>query len=54
MTLDTDIISEIYTALETLGLGAVGSLRDTLDDREVLTLLRQWNQEQTKPSPLTK
>jgi hypothetical protein len=42
------IIGEIYGALERLGadpelLAIVGSWRDTLDDAEVLALLRRYN-----------
>lgn len=46
--LDTEIRSEIFRALEYLGadrklLATVGSWGDTLDDVEVLKLLKQWN-----------
>jgi hypothetical protein len=42
------IADELYTALERLGadeelLSVVGSWRDTLDDAEVLALLREYN-----------
>jgi hypothetical protein len=45
---NTQIASEIYTALERLDaapelLAIVGSWRDTLDDAEVLRLLREYN-----------
>ena len=44
----SEIRSEIYRALEYLGadarlLATVGSWGDTLDDAEVLKLLKQWN-----------
>jgi hypothetical protein len=43
-----EIVGEIYTILERLGaepelLAIVGSWRDTLDDWEVLSLLREYN-----------
>ena len=43
------IVREIYTALEKLGapyklLAAVGSWGDTLDDAEVLDMLKTWNE----------
>jgi hypothetical protein len=40
------IVGEMYAALERLDeelLATVGSWRDTLDDREVLSLLRDYN-----------
>lgn len=42
------IVGEIYAALERLDtdeelLSIIGSWRDTLDDREVLSLLRDYN-----------
>ena len=48
MTIEMQIRSEIYRALERLGadrklLATVGSWGDTLTDDEVLTLLKQWN-----------
>lgn len=47
-TIQSEIRSEIYRALESLGadprlLATVGSWGDTLDDTEVLKLLKQWN-----------
>lgn len=46
---ESQIRSEIYRALEYLGadrklLAAVGSWGDTLDDAEVLMLLKKWNE----------
>jgi len=43
------IVAEIVKALEKLGapgklLGAIDSWSDTLDDAEVLELLRMWNE----------
>jgi hypothetical protein len=43
------IVREIYTALEKLSapyklLAAVGSWGDTLEDAEVLDLLKTWNE----------
>jgi hypothetical protein len=43
-----EIVHEIYTALEKLGadpklLGVVGSWGDTLDDAQVLDMLKTWN-----------
>ena len=48
MTVEMEIRSEIYRALETLGadrklLATVGSWGDTLQDEEVLQLLKEWN-----------
>ena len=47
-SMEMQIRAEIYKALETLGankhlLGIVGSWGDTLDDSEVLELLKPWN-----------
>jgi len=50
LTTEQQIRSEIYGALEHLGadrellklLGTIGSWGDTLDDEEVLRLLREW------------
>jgi len=49
MTVEDEIRSEIYRALELLGanrelLATVGSWADTLDDEEVLKLLKHWNE----------
>lgn len=46
--LESEIRSEIYRALEYLGadrqlLATVGSWGDTLEDAEVLRLLKEWN-----------
>lgn len=46
--LKEQIATEFYAALERLGadeelLSIVGSWRDTLDDAEVLSLLREYN-----------
>ncbi len=43
------IVGEIYKAMEDLGappklLGIVGSWCDTLDDADVLVMLRLWNE----------
>ncbi len=43
-----EIHAEIMTALRTLGadrelLGTVGSWGDTLEDAEILRLLKEWN-----------
>ena len=51
--MDGQIRSEIYRALELLGanhelLAAVGSWGDTMDDSEVLRLLREWNTAEEK------
>lgn len=48
MAIESEIRAEIYTALEKLGadkelLATIGSWGDTLDDREVLELLRMHN-----------
>lgn len=45
--------SEIYRAFELLGagrelLGTIGSWGDTLDDKEVLTLLKDWNADESR------
>jgi hypothetical protein len=47
--LKRQIANEIYTSLERLDadpnlLAIVGSWCDTLDDEEILQLLREWNQ----------
>jgi hypothetical protein len=47
--LTAQIVREIYTVLERLGadlelLAVVGSWRDTLDDAEVLSMLREYNE----------
>jgi hypothetical protein len=44
------IVGNLYRAFENAGadrqlLAAVGSWRDTLEDEEVLALLKQWNAE---------
>jgi hypothetical protein len=46
--LNAQIVREVYTALERLGAGPellaiVGSWRDTLDDADVLRMLREYN-----------
>jgi len=48
-SIEAQIRSEIYRAMELLGadrqlLGTVGSWGDTLDDEEVLKLLKHWNE----------
>lgn len=55
--IDDIIRAEIYKALETLGadielLGAVGSWKDTLEDLDVLDLLKDWNEENARPAPV--
>ena len=47
--IESEIKDEIYRAMEKLGapyklLAAVGSWGDTLDDAEVLDMLRTWNE----------
>ena len=47
-TLETQIRAEIYKAFEKLHadrrlLATIGSWRDTLDDAEVLSVLKMWN-----------
>jgi hypothetical protein len=47
LTIEQQIRAEIYCALEVLGadrelLGTIGSWGDTLDDAEVLSLLKEW------------
>ena len=46
---ENQIVREIYTAFETLGadpglLSAFGSWGDTLDDAEILKMLKSWNE----------
>ena len=53
LSIDSQIRSEIYLALELLSanhelLGTVGSWGDTLDDEQVLELLKEWNQAEEK------
>ncbi len=48
MAMKSDIAREVYKAIKTLGgdrelLSTVGSYGDTLDDDDVLILLRRWN-----------
>lgn len=48
MNLKVQIAHELYRALRTLGadkelLSTVGSYGDTLDDDDVLALLKSWN-----------
>jgi hypothetical protein len=57
MTIEQQIRSEIYRAFELLGanrelLGTVGSWGDTLNDEEVLTLLKEWNAEEARREKL--
>lgn len=53
LTIEQQIRSEIYRAFELLGagrelLGTIGSWGDTLDDKEVLTLLKDWNADESR------
>jgi hypothetical protein len=53
LNIDGQIRSEIYRALELLGanhelLATVGSWGDTIDDEEVVRLLREWNAAEEK------
>jgi hypothetical protein len=55
-TLGQQIRSEIYLVFEILGtwrelLATIGSWGDTLDDVEVLTLLKKWNAESSHADP---
>lgn len=48
------IAKELYQAIQTLGgsgqlLSIVGSYGDTLNDDEVLTMLRRWNDQHRTP-----
>jgi hypothetical protein len=48
LTIEQQIRAEIYCAFELLGadrelLGTIGSWGDTLDDVEILRLLKEWN-----------
>lgn len=48
------IARELYKAIETLGgsgqlLATVGSYGDTLDDDDVLAMLRTWNDQHRTP-----
>ena len=56
MTVEQEIRSEIYLAFEILGargelLATIGSWGDTLDDAEVLTLLKKFNAESSDAYP---
>jgi hypothetical protein len=53
MTLDRQIRIEIYRAFELMKaashlLAAIGSWGDTLEDDEVLKLLKQWNEDEAR------
>lgn len=53
MPIEGEIRSEIYRACELLGadrelLGTVGSWGDSLNDEEVLKLLKEWNEAEEK------
>ena len=53
MTIELSIRLEIFRAFKRLGadrelLSIIGSWGDTLDDREVLRLLKEWNMEKAK------
>lgn len=57
LTIEQQIRSEIYRALELLGadrelLATIGSWGDTLDDEAVLTLLKDWNTDETRRGKL--
>jgi hypothetical protein len=52
--LRAQIARELYKAIETLGgsgqlLATVGSYGDTLDDDDVLAMLRAWNDQHRTP-----
>lgn len=54
MDTKTKIASELYKAIRHIGgsgqlLSIVGSYGDTLDDADVLALLRQWNDRHRAP-----
>jgi hypothetical protein len=48
-TVNSEVVSEIYKAMEKLGagsdlLGIVGSWGDSLPESQVLSMLRSWNE----------
>jgi hypothetical protein len=54
MTAKQKIAKELYQAINTLGgsgqlLSIVGSYGDTLEDDDVLAMLRQWNDQHRTP-----
>lgn len=57
LTIGQQIRAEIYRAFELLGAGrellaAIGSWGDTLDDKEILRLLKEWNAEEARRGKL--
>ena len=57
LTIEQQIRSEIYRAFEILGAGAellatIGSWGDTLDDSEILRVLKEWNTEEARRGKL--
>ena len=57
MTLEMQIRSEIYVAMESLGapprlLAVIGSWGDTLSDEAVLALLKEWNETGQAPETI--
>ena len=57
LTIEQQIRSEIYRAFELLGanrelLGTIGSWGDTLDDTEILRLLKEWNADEARREKL--
>lgn len=53
MTIELRIRLEIFRAFKRLGadrelLSIIGSWGDTLDDKEVLSLLKEWNMDKAK------
>jgi len=56
-TIEQQIRAEIYRAFELLGadrelLGTIGSWGDTLDDKEILRLLKEWNTDEARREKL--
>jgi hypothetical protein len=57
LTIEQQIRSEIYRAFEILGanselLATIGSWGDTLDDEEILRLLKEWNTDEARREKL--
>lgn len=57
MTIEQSIREEIYLAFEKLGadaglLATIGSWGDTLDDKEILRLLKEWNMDEARREKL--
>jgi hypothetical protein len=58
MTLEMQIRSEIYLAMESLGapprlLAVIGSWGDTLSDEAVAALLKEWNEQRSSGNTYT-